>query len=220
LGDKVQVMGSEFSVVGLSGDTTSWMTSFFFMRKVDAERLFRAPGATSFLVVTPNSGTNPIELQDRLNKLPLPGANAVLKSDVIANDHKLFARFFSAPLQLMVVVAFLVGTMVVGLVIYTATVERQREYGVLRAIGARNGLLYRVVIAQALIAAGAGSILGVGFAVGAAQIIMAVRPQFLVTLEPAVVGWALLLGLGMALLAALFPARIMSGLAPAEVFRR
>lgn len=220
LGDKVHVTGQEFTVVGLSGDTASWMTSFFFMRKVDAERLFRSPGATSFLLVTLGSGTDPIQLRDRLNNLPLSGANAVLKSDLIANDRKLFARFFSAPLQLMVVVAFLVGVMVVGLVIYTATVERQREYGVLRAIGARNSLLYRVVVTQAVIAAGAGSALGVGFALGAAQIIMAMRPQFLVTLEPAAIGWSLLLGLAMALLAALFPARVMSALAPAEVFRR
>ena len=38
-----------------------------------------------------------------------------------------------------------------GLVIYTATVERQREYGVLKAVGTRNGMLYRVVTLQALI---------------------------------------------------------------------
>ena len=35
----------------------------------------------------------------------------------------------------MIAIAFLVGTMVVGLVIYTATIERQREYGVLKAMG-------------------------------------------------------------------------------------
>jgi len=33
-------------------------------------------------------------------------------------------------------------------------------------------------------------------------------------------GRAIVIGLGMALLAALFPARVLAGLAPAEVFRR
>jgi putative ABC transport system permease protein len=228
VGEGVSIMGQEFTVVGLSSDTTSWMTSFLFIRKADAEKLFRAPGATSFLLVTPASGTDAGELGDRLNGSPggspggatLPGAQALLKSDVITNDHELFARFFSAPLQLMVAVAFLVGTMVVGLVIYTATVERQREYGVLKAIGARNGLLYGVVVSQALIAAGVGALVGVGLSAGAAWAIMVVRPQFLVTTEISSVGWALLAALGMSLLAALVPARFMARLAPADVFRR
>jgi putative ABC transport system permease protein len=49
---------------------------------------------------------------------------------------------------------------------------------------------------------------------------MALRPQFLVTLAAADVMRAVIAGLGMALLAALFPARLLAGLAPAEVFRR
>jgi putative ABC transport system permease protein len=138
----------------------------------------------------------------------------------VANDHALFARFFSTPLQLMVVVAFLVGTMIVGLVIYTATVERAREYGVLKAIGARNTLLYRVVVLQALIAAGAGAFVGAGLSMGAAWLIMAVRPQFLVSTDLSSVSWALLSALGMALFAALVPARVIARLAPADVFRR
>jgi ABC-type lipoprotein release transport system permease subunit len=49
---------------------------------------------------------------------------------------------------------------------------------------------------------------------------MAARPQFLIVYDLADVGWALFAGLGMALLAAFFPARVVAGLAPAEVFRR
>ena len=49
---------------------------------------------------------------------------------------------------------------------------------------------------------------------------MVLRPQFLIVLEPAVVAWALLAGLAMALLAALVPVRAIAGLAPAEIFRR
>ena len=242
VGERIGVMGQEFTVVGLSSDTTSWMTSFLFLRKADAEKLFRTPGpgatpsgaaeatgtgaataatgATSFLLVTPMAGTDASELSDRLNNGRLAGAHALPKSDMVTNDHDLFARFFSTPLQLMVVVAFLVGTMVVGLVIYTATMERQREYGVLKAIGARNGLLYRVVVSQALIAAGAGALVGAGLSVGAAWLIMTVRPQFLVSTDFSSMSLALLSALGMALLAAFVPARAIARLAPADVFRR
>ena len=218
LNDRFEVLGQDFIVVGLSAGTTSWMTSFLFVRKPAAEALFRAPGATSFVLVSGSADLAPQALRERLRTLQ--GTNVLLKDEMIANDGKLFARVFSGPLKLMVSIAFLVGTLVVGLVIYTATVERQREYGVLKAIGARNGLLYQVVTTQALIAAGAGVVLGGGFAYAAARLIMTLRPQFLVTYEPAVVAEAVLAGLGMALIAALFPARTVARLAPADVFRR
>lgn len=218
LGATVPVMGRDFTVVGLSDGTASWMTSFFFVRKTAAESLLRAPGATSFLLVTPTRGVSTAELRDHLDALP--GVEAMLKTDMTANDITLLARFFSIPLQLMVTIAFLVGTLVVGLVIYTATTERHREYGVLKAIGARNRRLYGVVMSQALLAALAGAVLGVGLASGAAEAIMALRPQFLVTLTPLAVAQAAGATLVMAALAAFFPARLLAHLPPADAFRR
>ncbi len=168
--------------------------------------------------MTPSERLGIEGLRARLRSLS--GIEVSPKREVIANDLALFAKFFSAPLKLMVAIAFLVGTLVVGLVIYTATVERQREYGMLKAIGARNGVLYRVVTIQAVIAASTGSILGVAFAYGAAELIMNLRPQFLIVFEPIAVAESLLAGLAMALVSALFPARVVAGLAPAEVFRK
>jgi len=150
----------------------------------------------------------------------LSGMDALTKKEMAANDIKLFAKVFSIPIKLMVGIAFLVGTMIVGLVIYTATVERQREYGVLKAIGAVNSVLYRVVATQALVAALAGAFAGVLLSYVISLWIMSVRPQFLIIVDPFDVGRAFLAGLGMALAAALFPARVVAGVAPAEVFRK
>ena len=218
IGDTFEVMGQVFSIVGLSDGTTSWMTSFFFIRKAAAEKLLLAPGATSFLLVTTTNEVSIKAVLQRLNNLP--GVNALGNDEMAANDLKLFAKVFSLPLKLMVGIAFLVGTIVVGLVIYTATIERQREYGVLKAIGASNRVLYRVVAIQALVAALAGAFAGLLLAYVAAGGIMAARPQFLITIAPRDVIQAFIAGLGMALAAALFPARVIAGLAPAEVFRK
>jgi putative ABC transport system permease protein len=218
IGDKVDVMGSDFTIVGLSKGTASWMTSFFFVRKRDAEELLLAPGATSFLLLTTSNGADSDQILRRLNGLS--GVNALPKKQMAVNDLKLFAKVFSAPLRLMVGIAFLVGTMIVGLIIYTATVERQREYGVIKAIGAKNRFLYQVVLTQALFASIAGSSLGILLANGAAQWIMSARPQFLIVFDPLDSGQALLAGLGMALIAAVFPTRVIARLAPAEVFRK
>ncbi len=218
LGDKLPVLNRTFTVVGLSADTATWMMSFMFVRKTAMESLLLAPGATGFLLVTPANGTPASVVRDRLSTLP--GTQVLLKSELIANDVALLNRTFNAPLRLMVIIALLVGVLVVGLIIYTSTIERQREYGVLKAIGARNSMLYRVVTTQAGLVAIVGSMLGVGLALGGAQLIMALRPQFLIVIEPLATLEALAAGLVMALLAALFPARLLARLAPADVFRR
>ncbi len=218
LGDRFTIMDREFTIVGLSQGTTSWMTSFLFVRTPAAEALVRSPGATSFLLVSTDSGQDVQAIRDRLGGIT--GTQALLTTDMIANDSRLFGRVFSAPIRLMAGIAFLVGTLVVGLVIYTATVERRREYGVLKAVGAPNRVLMSVVALQALVASAAGSLGGVALALTSARVIMRLRPQFLILLEPTAVGGAIAAGLLMAVLAALLPARILGNMPPAEVFRR
>ncbi len=216
IGDQVTLLDRDATIVGLSDETTFWAGSIAFARITTLESLARAPGLRSFLLVTPEAGTSPEALRDRL---AIPGTEVLLKSAMIANDRKLMARVYDAPIGLMVAIAFVVGVLVVGLVIYTATIERRREYGALKAIGARNRTLYLVVTAQAFIAASAGAVAGVALGYGAGATLMAWRPQFRVDIEPAAVGVVLVASLAMAVLAALIPARAVARLEPAEVFR-
>jgi putative ABC transport system permease protein len=218
IGDEIGVMGLNFKVVGLSEGTSSLFWSYVFILKSTIESLLFQPEITSLLFVTPSANVSPDALRERLSELP--GVDAVFKSDVIAGAQRAFDRLFGAPIRLMVGIAFLVGALVVGLVIYTASIEREREYGVLKAIGARNRMLYGVVAFQALIAAIAGAVVGIGLALGVAQLIMLLRPEILVSLELSSVISVALTGLVMALLAGFFPVRMVAKLAPAEVFRR
>ena len=216
IGDTVTLLDRDATVVGLSDETTFWAGSIAFARITTLETLFRSPGLRSFLLVTPAAGVSPETLRDGL---AVAGTEVLLKSDVVANDAKLLARVYDAPIGLMVAIAFVVGVLVVGLVIYTATIERRREYGAVKAIGARNRVLYRVVGAQALIAAAIGAVVGIGLAFAAGAALMSWRPQFQVAIEPTAVAFVLASSLLMALLAALLPARSVARLEPAEVFR-
>lgn len=218
VGDTFELMGTPFRIVGLSSDTSTWMTSFLFVRSSAAAALLRAPGALSHVFVTPAPGVDEDALAARLRTIP--GVEVTPKANVIQNDRQLLARIFSAPVRLMVGIAFVVGTLIVGLILYTATVERSREYGVVKAIGGRNRMLYGVTTVQAIVVAVAGAVAGIGLTVAAGQLVMALRPEFLVTVEPAAIALALGAGLAMALLGALVPARLLARLAPADVFRR
>lgn len=218
VGDTFEIGGRTLTIVGLSNDTSSWTGSYAFARKSFVESLVLAPGAASFLLVTPEAGTKPADLMVRLQTIE--GVNVLLKSDVMANDRRIVAGIFDQVIILMAAAAFVVGALVVGMVIYTATNERRAEYGILKAIGAGSSVLYRVVASQAVVAAGIGAVLGVGFAYGIGLLVMAARPQFMVIIEPAAIAATLGAGFVMALAGALFPARAAARLAPAEVFRR
>ncbi len=216
LEDRITILDRGETVVGLASGTSLWIGSLVFARASTIEALVRAPGARSFLFLTPAAGVSPDALRLRL---AIPGADAILKSDMIAADQRLLARVYDTAIGLMTAIAFLVGVLVVGLVVYTATVERRREYGAFKAIGARNRVLFRIVALQALVAGTAGAALGTLLAVAAGWLLVAWRPQFPVAIEPSAVVLALLASVAMAVLAALVPARAMARLAPAEVFR-
>jgi putative ABC transport system permease protein len=218
VGDSFEVSVRQLKVVGLSSDTISFTGGYVFARKTLVESMVLAPGAATFVLVTPTAGITPTELMTGLQSIA--GTNVLLKSQLMANDQQIVAGISDQVIFLMVAAAFIVGALVVGMVIYTATNERRGEYGILKAIGARNGVLYRVVASQAVVAAGVGSVLGVGFAFAMGWMVMDLKPQFLVAIEPSAIAITLAAGFVMALLGALVPARAVAGLAPAEVFRR
>jgi putative ABC transport system permease protein len=218
VGDTFNVAGRQLKVVGLSSGTSSFTGSYVFAQKGFVDSLVLTPGAASMLLVTPATGTSSAELVASLRSIP--DTNVLLKTDLMANEQQLVAGVFDQIVILMVAAAFVVGALVVGMVIYTATNERRGEYGIIKALGARNSVLYRVVAFQALAAAGLGAAVGIGFAYAMGWLVMTSKPQFLVVIGPSAIAITLIAGLVMALLGALFPARAVAGVAPAEVFRR
>jgi putative ABC transport system permease protein len=113
-----------------------------------------------------------------------------------------------------------VGLAVVALTVYIATLARRREYGVLKALGARNRVLYRVVLAQAVLSVALGFVIGLVFTwlLG----FLVVRTGL--DLELVITGTSLVkVGLFAAVIAgfaAILPIRQVAGLDPAIVFRR
>lgn len=122
-------------------------------------------------------------------------------------------------LVVVLVVAFIVGLAVAGLTIYTATVEKSREYGILKAEGFTNCFLYRVVLEQSLVTSALGFILGAGATVILAPFAQDSVPQFVVFVR-----WQDLLGimgatLLMAIIAAFIPIRRLAQIDPVTVFK-
>jgi putative ABC transport system permease protein len=212
VGDHLDILGRTFAVVGIA-DADMFMASFVFMTHAATDQVLRAPGTTSFVLV----GTDrPDQVRARLASTGL----AVLDRDQLKrNDLAVIAHPFSLPLRVMVAVAFAVGSLIIALTAYSAIMERRREYGIVKALGATRGRLYRLAITQTLTLAVIGLITGGAFFFVGRGIISALRPQFAIVLTPMVVAQAIFAALVMGLVAAIMPSRRLARLDPATAYR-
>jgi putative ABC transport system permease protein len=119
----------------------------------------------------------------------------------------------------MNLVGFLVGLAVMALTVYIATLSRRREYGILKAVGARNRYLYGTVLAQALYSVMGGFALALAFTF----LLSVALPNLASTLTLQISGASLLkvgiASLVVAALSALLPIRQIADLDPAIVFK-
>lgn len=111
---------------------------------------------------------------------------------------------------------FIVGLVIVSQTIYSATLENIKEYGTLKAIGAKNMDVYSVILQQAGISAVAGFL----FATVIQAFVLRFKPMTVQIAAPPVLYFAtFLLTLVMCGLASIVSVRKIASLDPVEVFR-
>ncbi len=219
IGDTVTVLGGEARIVGLSAGTASLVNSVAFVSFDDFQAMRGGAPVVSYVLVKVAPGASPETVASAIER-EVPDLTAQSAADFAAQERRLVMDMSADVISIMNVIGFVVGLAVVALTVYVATLARRREYGVLKALGARNTALYRVVLAQAVLS------VALGFAVGLAftGLLTLVVPQAGLGLELSIGGASLvkvgLFALVIAGLAAILPVRQVSSLDPAVVFRR
>lgn len=121
-------------------------------------------------------------------------------------------------------VALVVGGLLVANTVTMSVYERVREFGVMRALGARRGFIFRLVLLEALLIALLGGALGLGLgALGAFAINLYTLDQVglaLSAVTPRLALFALGVALGLGLLAGLLPAYHASRIPVVEALGR
>ncbi len=218
LGDTITVLGQDFTVVGLTRETSSWMSPYIFITLDAAEQALGLSGLVSYhlLRLPPDA-----DVQETAQKLEavIPGISAMTPAEIADADRRVLANVMDSPINVMLVIGVVIGVAVMGLTAYTAVTDRMREYGVLKAVGASGGRLAWLVTVETMYRAVLGYLLGVGLVYLAAAVIMARWPQFNVLIEGRAVIQAGGLTLVMSLLAALLPIRRLNQIDPAQVFK-
>jgi len=122
---------------------------------------------------------------------------------------KQFTRVLSA-------LAVLISFLVILLAMYTTIIERTREIGVLKALGAGKLYIIRLVMTESLIICVLGVLVGYALSVGGRALIVGLFPTLTVDLMPSQFLVAALLGICGGLLGALYPAYRAAKLDPVE----
>jgi putative ABC transport system permease protein len=212
VGERLTVGGSTFRIVGLAR-ASAVMTGFVFMTHDATDTLFRAADTTSFVLV---GAERPRAVATRLRS---QGLSVLTKEQIAANDRRLYVGIFGSPLRLMVGVSFVAGALVVALTVYAAVIERRREYGIVKAIGASGWTITGIVLRQSLVLSAIGLILGFALFLAGRALIAALRPQFSVVVTPGSILLAMGAALAMGGIAAIVPARRVARAEPAAVYR-
>ena len=228
IGDPVTVGGREFEVVGISTGSNFVFTQLVFIGMEDARQVLFPEGGpdvpqlgevklTNFVLVNIKGPGFATAVKNAIED-NAPFAEVYPQEEFVENTREELTATLVPLLVMIVLVGFVVGTAVVGLTIYTLTIERVREYGILKAVGFTNQDLFRVVIQQSFMAGVLGFGLGLLFVMGAARLIEEFLPQFATLLRvPDLIG---VFGatMVMAAVASYIPIRRLSRLDPVIVF--
>ncbi len=138
---------------------------------------------------------------------------------VIAYKEEVIGSFVPILLVLSAI-SIIVGILSVGLLIYMLTLEKSREYGIIKAIGASNGYLYRIVLVQALAIAVVEFGLGVAISYPLVSLIQNNVPEFVVSISSQSVLWGIPAFIAAGVLSSFIPVRRLATIDPAVAFQK
>ena len=178
-----------------------------------------SPTKTNAFLVDIEEGQEPAGVRDRIND-GLAGVRAWTKDDFARATVSTVLATSGIALSIgtLIIFATLAGMIIIGLTMYSAAVDRLRDYGTLKAIGADNSYVRRLIMIQALFFGltgyGISIVLIEGFRMGIAN--SGVIFRYSPAIKAAFFAVTILIALG----GALFAMRRLSRLEPASVFRR
>ena len=163
MGDTLELNGRRVRVVGFTnGLRTFTQSPYVFTTHSNALHLAGfADDLTTYLLVNLKPDADP-ETVRRALKQRL-GQVDVWKADAFAlqaQKYWLITTGAGSALLLAAALGLIVGIVIVGQTLYATTVDRLPEYATLRAIGAANAYLYKVILKQAVISAVLGFSIG------------------------------------------------------------
>jgi putative ABC transport system permease protein len=221
VGDYREVMGHRVKIIGRSREALSFTTSPIAFLTYDLVQELsggRMDGRTTYILVrlAPDADATAVaaELRRRLPHNDVYTKAAWAKR---SRSYWVASTGIGLNMYLTVFLGCLVGVVVVTQTLYTSTMEHIKEFGTVKAIGGSNADIYRILGAQAAIAAVIGFLAGRLMAAALAPAMAGIRLKLIISNEFAAIVFVGTLVL--CLVAALVSFRKVAKIDPALVFR-
>jgi putative ABC transport system permease protein len=220
VGDVAEIRGRRVRVVGFTRGIRTFTTAppVFVSYRNALAYLNLADDRTLFVLVRSQSNLEAAAVAARISAT-VPDVDARVTPEWRGQQESYWMFGTGAGITVLIAagLGMLVGVVVVAQTIYAATVDHLKEYGTLKAMGASNHYIYRVIGQQALISAW----VGYGAGMGIALVVSAASLQGTTAI---LLPWPLVTGLAVATVAMCLIASVVSinkatRIDPAMVFR-
>ena len=218
-GSTVQAFGRSFRVSGEIEGFTLISNAFAFVRLQDLARTLRSAGVVSYVLVEIEPGVDASGIAARIEGA-VPGVTASTREEFASSERRLVGDMSTDIVRAMILVGFVIGVAVAGLVAYSSALAQLRDYAVLRALGLRARSALGLAVAQIGAMVTAAFLLALLLTWVLAQLLPRLTPLLTLSIRPGDVAQVLAVAGAVALGAAAFPAVRVSRIDPASVFRR
>lgn len=213
VGDSIELMSREFEVVGII--ETGKMSRVFIPPETMSD-LQGWQGRVSQVYLKLEDSTKTRELIEDLRAL-LPNRHVISVEDFLATMATDVRRMSSQFVNIIISIAVAIGFIVVMLAMYTAILERTREIGILKAIGASKRVIGSIVIRETLVVSAIGIVLGYGLSVFGKELVAIRYPLIPIIFIPEWLAGAAVLTIVGSIAGAAYPAWKAAKADPCEV---
>jgi putative ABC transport system permease protein len=217
IGDTLTVLDSPLEIATIQPGGNP-IFELAFLNGADAEALLGQDGYVNFFLLSTDPGADLTAVASAA-RTAVPGSDVSTSAEFAEAMSKLVNEGFLPVVGVLVAIGLVIGGAVIALTTYTATIERARDFGVLKAVGASNAFVYRIVVRQSLTVGVAGAAIGLAVSALAATLIKRGVPEFVTDLRWTDAAGLFGLALVVSIAAAYLPVHRINRIDPAMVFR-
>jgi putative ABC transport system permease protein len=220
IGHVTEIAGVRAELVAMTSGIRSFTTSPIVFTDLRTARSYLPQlGAepVTYVLVEVAPGARVADVQARINALPHLAAYTTAQMSARTRSYWSTRTGVGAGFFTTAVLGIIVGFVVVGQILYSGTLQYIREYGTLKAMGARNSAVVQVILSQAMISAALGFAVGAPLAIGMRAAMKAANLS--VALTPPLYAATAAITAVMCALAALLSIVKVLRLDPASVFK-
>ncbi len=229
IGDRIEIKDQGFRVVGIMGEIGNRDDdSAIYMRLDDAERLYDVSDEYDLLFVKIKEGSDVDDVADRIrDRLEDDHDEEDFTVMTAAQMTELIGSILSAVSAVLIgigAISLLVGGVGIMNTMYTSVVERTREIGIYKALGAENNTILMLFLVEAGLIGVIGGLIGIVLGFGLAKVVEIIGKEMGVGLLHAWIAWelaafALIFSFSIGVLAGFLPSRSASQMDPVDALR-